>query len=91
MKKERQVSAYVSDETNARLDLFVRETGVAKSRMIEDAIVTHLDALDVLPPTAIVPTRIVLDKESGEAFFESLQAKPEPTEALIQLMMLGRK
>lgn len=91
MKKERQVSAYVSDETNARLDLFVRETGVTKSRMIEDAIVNHLDALDELPASAIIPTRIVLDKESGEAFFKSLQAKPEPTEALIQLMMLGLK
>ena len=91
MKRERQVSTYVSDETNSRLDLLVRETGVTKSRMIEDAIVSHLDALDELPASAIIPTRIVLDKESGLRFFESLTAKPEPTEALIKLMMPSRK
>jgi len=91
MKKERQVSAYVSDETNSRLDMFVRETGVTKARVIEDALNAHLDALEELPASAIIPTRIVLDQESGRRFFERLQAKPEPTEALIQLMMLDRK
>jgi predicted DNA-binding protein len=90
MKKERQVSAFVSDATHQRLDMFVRETGITKSRTIEDAIMRHLDALDSLPASAIIPTRIVLDKDSGQRFFERLQSKPEPTEALIRLMRTGR-
>ena len=86
MKRERQVSAFVSEATNDRLDMFVRETGVTKSRVIEDAIVGHLDALDELPASAIIPTRIVLTKESGEAFLKAFEAEPNPTPALRRLM-----
>lgn len=86
MDRESQISAYISDSTKERLDLFVRETGVKKGRVIEDALNAHLDALDVLPADATVPTRIVLTKESGARFLERLAEKPEPTEALIQLV-----
>jgi uncharacterized protein (DUF1778 family) len=91
MKRERQISAFVSDDTNQRLDMFVRETGITKSRLIEDAIVTHLNALDELPPGAIIPTRIVLTEESGRRFFERLAQDPEPTPALVDLMRLARE
>ena len=86
MKKERQISAFVSDATNERLDMFVRESGVTKSRVIEDAILGHLDALDELPASAIIPTRIVLTKESGEEFVKAFEAEPNPTDALRDLM-----
>jgi len=86
MKRERQISAYVSDATNDRLDLFVRETGVKKGRVIEDALNAHLDALEELPDDVIIPTRIVLTKESGARFLERLAEGPKPTEALIKLM-----
>ena len=86
MDRESQISAYVSDSTRERLDLFVRETGVKKGRVIEDALNAHLDALEELPDDVIIPTRIVLTKESGARFFERLAAKPEPTEALIKMM-----
>ena len=86
MKKERQISAYVSEETNERLDMFVRETGIKKSWVIEEAIACHLDAMDELPASAIIPTRIVLTKESGEEFLAALEEKPDPTDALRRLM-----
>lgn len=86
MKRERQISAYVSDVTNERLDMFVRETGIKKARVIEDALISHLDALDQVPADAIIPTRIVLDKESGARLVERLEAKPEPADALRELM-----
>jgi hypothetical protein len=86
MKNERQISAYVSDATNQRLDVFVRETGMRKARAIEDAIVGYLDAFDELPASAIIPTRIVLTKESGEEFLKALEAEPNPTDALVRLM-----
>ncbi|HEY5539971.1 MAG TPA: hypothetical protein VIL41_00790 [Coriobacteriia bacterium] len=86
MDRETQISAYVSDSTKQRLDLFVRETGLKKGRVIEDALNAHLDALEELPASAIIPTRIVLTKESGARFLERLEAEPAPTEALIKLM-----
>ena len=86
MKRERQVSAFVSDETNQRLDMYVQDTGLKKSRAIEDAIVAYLDAFDALPASMTIPTRIVLTKESGERFLQRLAEEPHPTEALIQLI-----
>lgn len=86
MDRESQISAYVSDSTKHRLDEFVRETGVKKGRVIEDALNAHLDALDELPASAIIPTRIVLSAESGRLFLERLEASPEPSDALIKLM-----
>ena len=86
MDRESQISAYVSDSTKNRLDEFVRETGVKKGRVIEDALNAHLDALDELPASAIIPTRIVLSAESGHRFLERLEASPEPSDALIKLL-----
>lgn len=86
MDRESQVSAYVSDSTKQRLDLFVRETGLKKGRVIEDALNAHLDALTELPDDAIIPTRIVLTRESGARFLERIADDPKPTEALIRLM-----
>lgn len=86
MPKETQISAYVSDSTKQRLDMFVRETGVKKARVIEDALNAHLDALDELPADAIIPTRIVLTRESGERLLERLAGEPRPTQALRDLM-----
>jgi len=90
MKKERQVSAYVSDATNERLDMFVQETGIRKARAIEDAIVSYLDANEELPQSAVIPTRIVLTEQGWREFVDLLGAKPEPTDALVRLMQ-GRR
>jgi hypothetical protein len=84
--KDTQISAYVSDTTKQRLDMFVRETGVKKARVIEDALNAHLDALAELPADAIIPTRIVLTAESGARFMERLSAEPQPTPALRELL-----
>ena len=86
MKRERQISAYVSSGTSERLDMYVRETGMKKARVIEDALNEHLDALEGLPADAIIPTRIVLAEESGEEFLRDLESDEEPTEALRRLM-----
>ena len=86
MARDKQISAYVSERTNERLDMFVRETGVKKARLIEDAINSHLDALESLPADAIIPTRIVLAPESWDRLMERLEAPPNPTPALRKLM-----
>jgi len=86
MTKDTQISAYISDETKLRLDMFVRETGVKKARVIEDALNYHLDALQELPADAIIPTRIVLSHEDGLRFIEELESDEEPTGELRRLM-----
>ncbi len=52
-----QVSAHISEETKARLERFVRRTGQTRARVIEDALLSHLQALEQLPEDIIVPTR----------------------------------
>lgn len=83
---EKQISAYVSSRTNERLDMFVRETGIKKARVIEDAINAHLDAIEALPADAIIPTRIVLSDESFDRLVERLESPPDPTPPLRKLM-----
>jgi len=86
MAKDTQISAYISDSTRQRLDMFVRETGLKKGRVIEDALAYHLDALTQLPADAIVPTRVVISDETA-AEIASLEAEePRPTAALQRLM-----
>lgn len=86
MARDTQISAYVSDETKQRLDWFVRETGMTKARVIEDALEHHLDALAELPADAIIPTRIVLSHEEGLRFMDALESDEPPTDELRRLM-----
>jgi hypothetical protein len=80
-----QISAYVSDDTKERLDRFVRAHGVAKGRLIEQALRHHLQALEELPADVHVPAHMVLDAESAARVRELLQHPPEPTEAMRKL------
>ncbi len=78
MTKDTQISAYVSDATKQRLDMFVRETGVKKARVIEDALNAHLDALAELPADAIIPTRIVLTANRGSGSWSACLPNRSP-------------
>ena len=80
-----QVSAHISEETKARLERFVRRTGQTRARVIEDALLSHLQALEQLPEDIIVSTRIVLNKASAEQVREMLTRPPEPTEEMKRL------
>jgi predicted DNA-binding protein len=80
-----QVSAHISEETKARLERFVRRTGQTRARLIEDALLQHLQALEELPADAIVPARIVLSDASADRVREMIARPPEPTEDLKRL------
>ena len=80
-----QVSAHISEETKARLDRFVRRTGQTRARVIEDALLQHLQALEELPAEAIVPARIVLSVSSAERVREMIARPPEPTKEMKRL------
>ncbi len=80
-----QVSAHISEETKARLERFVRRTGQTRARLIEDALLQHLQALEELPADAIVPARVVLSARSAERVRDMLARPPEPTEDMKRL------
>ena len=80
-----QVSAHISEDTKARLERFVRKTGQTRGRLIEDALMQHLRALEELPADAIVPPRLVLAPESAERVRDMIARPPEPTEDLKRL------
>jgi predicted DNA-binding protein len=80
-----QVSAHISEETKARLERFVRRTVQTRARLIEDALLQHLQALEELPVDAIVPARLVLSKESAESVRDMIARPPEATEDLKRL------
>ncbi|MDP2300364.1 MAG: hypothetical protein U1E08_03410 [Coriobacteriia bacterium] len=86
-----QISAQISEATRSRLDQYARETGLKKSRIIEDAIEARLDALDELPAEYIVPTRFVLDEESWEWLARETENPTPPTPALVELLRPYRK
>ena len=80
-----QVSAHISEETKARLERFVRKTGQTRGRLIEDALLQHLQALEELPADAIVPARLVLSAESAESVRDKIARPPKPTEEMTRL------
>jgi len=81
-----QISAQISEATRKRLDQVARETGLKKSRLIEDAIEAHLDTLDEMPAEYFIPQRIVVDAETWEWIVADIENPGEPTQALRDLM-----
>ena len=80
-----QVSAHISEETKARLERFVRRTGQTRARLIEDALLQHLQALEELPADVIVPARIHLSEESTARVRDMITRPPEPTDDMKRL------
>jgi hypothetical protein len=77
-----QISAFVSAETKARLEAYVREHGVKRSYLIERALQHHLAALDSVPLDVVIPPVVVVSKASGAKLVEKLASPPPPTDAM---------
>lgn len=80
-----QISAHISEETKERLERFVRRTGQTRARVIEEALLQHLQALEELPSDVIVPARAVLSAESAERVRDAIARPPAPTEDMKRL------
>jgi hypothetical protein len=88
MSKDTQISAQISETTRERMEKYVRQTGVKKGHLMEQALLYHLRALDELPAEYIVPPRIVVSRKTGEGMLRrSISGKP--TRALKRLMRDG--
>ncbi len=80
-----QISAHISATAKERLERYARSAGVTRSRLIEEALLHHLQALEDLPPDAIVPARVVLSTKSAEHVRRLLAHPPTPTRAMKRL------
>ena len=88
MAKETQISAQISETTRQLMEKHVRQTGVKKGHLVEQAVLHHLQALDELPAEYIVHPRIVVSRKTGEGMLRDAGAA-EPTPALRDLMRDG--
>jgi uncharacterized protein (DUF1778 family) len=91
MNNESQISATVSAATKEKFDRFTESHGLKKNFVIEQALLYFMEARRDLPDEAFIPTRIVLDDEAFDRLAERLDAAPEPTDALRELMRGQRR
>jgi hypothetical protein len=77
-----QVSAYISEETKAEIEAYVKRRGVKKAWLIEEALQHHLQALREIPEDLIIPTRLVLTNEAMTGIADRITREDQPSEAL---------
>jgi hypothetical protein len=77
-----QVSAYISEETKAEVEAYVKRRGVKKAYLIEEALQHHLQALREIPEDLIIPSRLVLSGEVMAEIAERISLEDQPTESL---------
>ena len=82
MSTTTQVSAYISEETKAEIEAYVKRRGVKKAYLIEEALKHHLQALREIPEDLIIPSRLVLTAEAMRQIAERITQEEQPTEAL---------
>lgn len=77
-----QVSAYISEETKAEVEAYVKRRGVKKAYLIEEALQHHLQALREIPEDLIIPSRLVLTDEAMVETEKRIAQENHSTEAL---------
>ncbi len=85
MTKETQISALISEATRDLLERHVRQTGVKKGHLVEQALLHHLQALDELPAEVVVHPRMVVSRSTGKEMLRQTKTAG-PTRALRKLM-----
>jgi hypothetical protein len=88
MARETQISAQISNTTRELMEKHVRQTGVKKGHLVEQALLHHLQALDELPAEFVIHPRIVVSRKTGEEMLRQTESA-EPTPALRELMRNG--
>jgi uncharacterized protein (DUF1778 family) len=82
----KQISAYISNETQANMEHYSATYGIKKAFLIENALDHYLQALYEIPQEFIIPSKLVLSEKSFEKVMDMIENPPKPTEALRDLM-----
>ena len=80
-----QISAHVPRWLKERMERYVTASGVTRAHLIQQALLHHLQALEELPPDAIVPVRLVITRESAQHVRDRINRPPKPTEEMKRL------
>ena len=81
-----QISAYISDDTKVELETYVKQHGVKKAHVIEEALSHHLQALREIPEDVMIPARLVLSEKAMKNVLGRLTVDDEPTQELQTLL-----
>jgi hypothetical protein len=84
-----QISAEISQGTKQLLERYSRAHGVKKQFLIESALLHHIQALEELPISVIIPPRLVVSAASGRKIAELVTKRQKPTSKLVALMRGG--
>jgi predicted DNA-binding protein len=82
MSATRQISAFISEETKAQVETYVKRRGVKKAYLIEEALQHHLQALRDIPEDIVIPARLVLTKDALSQVADRITGDKRPTEPL---------
>ncbi len=82
MSTTTQVSAYISAETKAEVEAYVKRRGIKKAYLIEEALQHHLQALREIPEDLVIPSRLMLTDEAMAEIAERITREDQPTGAL---------
>lgn len=78
-RRQVQISAFIAEETKEALDRYVAETGLKKNRFIEEAIERHLAAVDEIPASMMIETRVTTTAEGWAMIWDMMESDREPT------------
>ena len=81
-----QISAEISEGTKQLLERYSRAHGVKKQFLIESALLHHIQALEELPASVIIPPRLVVSAAGGRKLAELVGKRQKPTIELVELM-----
>lgn len=84
-----RISAEISEGTEQLLERYSRAHGVKKQFLIESALLHHIQALEQLPTSVIIPPRLVVNAASSRKIAELLAKRKKPTSELVELMRGG--
>jgi hypothetical protein len=84
-----QISAEISRGTKQLLERYSRAHGIKKQFLIESALLHHIQALEELPASILIPSRLVVSAASGRKIAELVSRRQKPTSDLVELMRGG--
>jgi len=85
MANQTQISAFISETTKSLVEEYAENHGVKKAHLVEEALLHHLQALRELPSDLVIPPRVVVGLDDGEAIVERIERPRKPTKAMREL------
>ena|GEM_PF-423818 len=84
-----QVSAFISESTKDALEQYAEAHGLKKAFLIEEALLHHPQALRELPLDVVIPARLVVSRDSGQAMLERVTNPRRPTSSSTSSMAIA--